>query len=189
VIDAESRKGANIDCRRGRAKVWRSFAALALVISVICFTPSAASIAEPPPSPPERDVIIEFVRVLPPGSAYEPDEVRFDQLDPAVQATLRSWVPGSETNVYEVLKKRTIHLGEPQLVHIGPGDELEFRRVGLYGESVECAYVANGVVTWWSDASPGERTAHEAPGCGLHRWNSDVYVVAWVREETPAPTR
>ncbi len=74
---------------------------------------------------------IEFVRAIPLGSAYEPNAVRFDQLDPAVQATMRSWVPDFETNLYEVVKKQTIHLGEPQLVRIDGGEEFEFRRVGL----------------------------------------------------------
>jgi hypothetical protein len=189
MIETESKRRANIDCRLSGAKVWSGFAALALILSVVCSAPLPASLADPPPPPPEREVTIEFVRAIPPGSAYEPNAVRFDQLDPTVQATLRSWVPDFETNVYEVVKKQTIHLGDPQLVRIDRGEEFEFRRVGLFGESVECAYVANGVVTMWSDASPGEPTAHEAPGCGLHRWKSDVYVVAWVRKGTPAPNR
>ncbi len=188
MIEPESKGRANFGCRLSGAKVWSGFAALALMLGVLFFAALPASPANAPPPPPERDVTIEFIRAIPSGSAYEPNAVRFDQLDPTVQATLRSWVPEFETNVYEVVKKQTIHLGDPQLVHIDPADDLEFRRVGLFGESVECAYVANGVVTMWSNASPGEPTAHEAPGCGLHRWKSDVYVVAWVRKEPPAPT-
>jgi hypothetical protein len=184
----EGKIDPNIRCRLDSARRWRGFAALALVLSVVLFAPLPTGIAKPPPPPPERDVTIEFVRVLPPGGAYAPDAVRLDQLDPAVQATLRAGVADPEVNLYEVLRKQTIHLGEPQLVRINARLAFEFRRVGVLGKWVECASVADGVARTWSDVPPEELFDGRAL-CAMQGWNSDVYAVAWVRRETPAPSR
>jgi len=182
MIEAETKRRPNIAYRRGGRKVWSGFAALVLNVSVACFGPLPASIAGPPPPIPERDVTIAFVRVLPPGGAYQPDAIEFDELDPGLQAGMRGFFTDPEVYMYHLLRKQTIHLGDPQLVRIGPREEFEFRRVG---ESVECANVDDGVVSLWSDKSPKELSEHGYL-CNDHRLNQDVYVVAWVPQKTPA---
>jgi hypothetical protein len=188
MTEPESERRAVIDCCLREAKMSRNLAALALTLGVLFFAPSSGSIAKPPAPFPECDVTIESVRVLPPGGAHEFAAVPFDQLDPAVQKTMRTDLQDPEVRLYEVLKNQTIHLGDPQLVHIGPGEEFEFRRVGILGGSVECASLVDGVVIVSGSRSLKE-LAEDPSLCSSHGFNSDVYVVAWVRKETPVPTR
>jgi hypothetical protein len=198
MSESESKSRANSRCRLGGAGKWGASGALALVAaSILCLAPLPASLAKPLPPFPERDVTIEFVRVIPPGGTYEPGAVPLGQLEPVVQAALRTLLanpvyPEADlneadptVNLYKVVKIKTIHLGDPQLVHISPGQQFEFRRVGIGGGSVECATVEDGVVTMWSSRYWKE-LSKDPFLCSMSRWNSDVYVVAWMSKTTPA---
>jgi hypothetical protein len=183
-IEAEHETRAVVSCCFGGAKMARSNIALALMLGVTLFTPVLEGLATPPPPIPERDVAVEFVRVLPPGRAHESGAIHLERLEPAVQKTIKASVAAPEGHMYRVLRKQTIHLGDPQLVHTSVGHMFEFRRVG---ELVECAIVDDGIVTMWSDVSPEQAWAHGFL-CTTHRQNSDVYAVAWLQKKQSAPT-
>jgi hypothetical protein len=156
--------------------------AIALIVSAVSVVALRAGIAAPPPPPPERDVTIEYVRVIPPGGPSQVGAVRFNDLGSHAQKAM-SAQSDPEVDLYKIVRKRTFHLGVPQLVRIGPRDQIEFRRVG---EGVECASV-NGDIDVSTSVSPAKM-----PGDGslvsFHSWNRDVYIVAWVRASLgPAP--
>ncbi len=162
-------------CRLDERRIWAGLAAIALVVIAVSFLPLRASIADPPPPPPERDVTIEFIRVVPPRSSSEPGAVRFSELSFAAQDAMRNQTD-PKVDRYKVVRRRTIHLGDPQSVRIAPGDRLEFRRVG---NSVECADSLDGL-SMSSFASPAEMSTGSSI-CTFYRANHAFYVVAWVQ--------
>jgi hypothetical protein len=189
MIDTECGRGASIHRWVGGAGLSRCLAALAFILAVLYSFSLSASAAEPPPPFPERDVTVEFVRVLPPGGASKPGAMRFHQLSPAARAMLKQDLPDPERKLYIVPKKQTIHLGGPQLVRTGPREELEFRRIGIHGGSVECASLVDGVVMV-SGAQSSKELSEKPYLCGGYdASNSDIYVVAWVPKKTPAQNR
>jgi hypothetical protein len=177
----------------------RAILVLALMLGAASLGPPLPCVAKPPVSFPEREVVVAFVRVIPRGGAPVPGAAPLERLEPVLREALTDFltthappkVPAKEkepaANLYKVLKKQTIHLGEPQLVQIGRRDEFEFRRVGMRGGWVECATLDDGVVMT-SGQAYWKQLAKNPYLCGSHHFGSDVYVVAWVSIKTPVPS-
>ncbi len=184
MLQSTSRIAGNAVSHPGGRTVQSGLIALALILAPISLVPLDASVADcGAPAHVEFEVTIEFVRVLPPGSAYEPDAIRLGALAPAVREAMKAYRQGSEGDLYKVMSKRTIHLGDPQLAPIDARHQIEFRTGGAV---LECAFLSDGVATDWSSWSR-TKIDDDPLLCSFHQRNQDVYVVAWVGSGAPAP--
>jgi hypothetical protein len=170
--------------RPGMRGVCSGLAALALLLSAASFVPLTPSVSDSGAPPPlDYNVTIEFIRILRPSSSYESDAVPLRALAPAARWAMKEYLEKPEADLYNVVRKRKIHLGIPQLVSMDRRDQIEFR---LAGGSAECAFLRDGVVT---DSSSGTRMkiSDDPFLCSFHRRDQDLYVVGWMGVATPAP--